>query len=448
MTSPKPDAADRDAVFSTRVAVTVSAVAAVSFITTLILMGHGDNARQSLTSGPGGFSMSAIGYCAAADFLRDSSIDVRMRRSRRSVTANSRTAVFLAEPDFDPIHSFDEIRPHSGDPFEGQSHFDRRENARALFHMAGDMDAPFVVVLPKWHGRTLRKPEGLWVHQADLLSLDSSAKPLELLTSNAIDASNLGRHTASTPREVACRTSSENFKAEFVSPQWLVPGEGVEPIVSTPDGALIARVNNGYVRPFFVISDPDLLNNHGLARADNAEILLRFLRDELKVNGVVFDEVSHGLQQETPFLAEFVRVPLAYVSLHGLAVFALILWAAAATFGKVLPLAPRITAGKTSLIENTAQLLSHRGRFLQSAGRYFDDVISEVARTYHLPHKPSSELVDDLQRLTNQRRLEVDLPDLQRTLKPPQRRLRSSYSQLLEAARSLHRWREGMLNGR
>ncbi len=436
---------EKDALFSRRVAIAVAVAAALSFIVSLVQMGLSDDVRQSLASAPSGFSMSAIGHCATVDFLRASGMNVRLKRTRRLARTNSATAVVVAEPDFDGAGDlkidFSPFEPESG----RQEPIDRREVAQTMFDQSVDDGSPFVLVLPKWRARPVRKREGLWVHVATLVPQGEVAKSLDVFGVVGDSVAMVRRQTGSIPKTLSMKTPDGDRDIELMSPQLLNSDADVAPVVAGPDGILIGKVGAQWDAPLYVISDPDLLNNHGLSKADNAGVFLRFLESELKVRSVIWDEVTHGLQQETPFLAEFVRRPLVYASLHGLFLFALIVWAASVRFGKPLPAPPRLAADKSSLIENTAQLLSHRGRFARSAGRYFDDVVAEVAHSYHL--SPDVNLLDELQRLTKQRRLEIVLADLKQDLKPDWAGRSRSASHLLSAARELHRWREGMLHG-
>ncbi len=441
--TPTSSRVEKDALFSRRVAIGVAIVAALSFVGSLVQMGWSDDLRQSLVASPSGYSMSAIGHSAAIDFLRDSGVNVRLKRSRRLPRTDQKTAVVIAEPDFDG----DADRKLDFRPFEPEDGrlepIDRREAAELMFDQATDDDSPFVLVLPKWQARTIRKREGLWVHEATLRPPGKVVEALEVLgLEEPFDL--VQRKTSSAPQTLAVTTADGPRTVELLSPQLLTPLDGVEPIVSGSDGILIGRIINDWGMPLYVIADPDLLNNHGLAKADNAEVLLSFVQDQLGVQSMIWDEVTHGLQQETPFLAEFVRRPLVYASLHGLLLFSVVVWAASVRFGKPLPAPPRMAADKSSLIENTAQLLSHRGRFARSASRYFDDVVAEVAQSYHIS---GPDPVDELQRLTRQRRLEVDLTELKNDLKPDWAGRSRSASNLLTAARKLHRWREGMLHG-
>ncbi|MBX3442648.1 MAG: hypothetical protein KF774_09575 [Planctomyces sp.] len=435
---------DPHAVFSTRVAVAVSAVAAVSFIVMLILIGRGDNARRSLAYGPSGFSMSALGYSGVVDFLRDSGLSVRMRRSRRAVNADRDTAVVLAEPDLDGFREMAIKLDMPGfDTEEGAGDVvDPMENARRLRDRARDLDARFVVVLAKWRGRPLLNPGLGWVHQAELLEQEKCTAPLDVVSDLPI---RLNRRPGSTYQTFPVATPWGSREVQLASAQWLSNDPLLEPIVSGPEGVLIGRVRPPGRRELYVISDPDILSNHGLARADHAEVLLKFLTETLSVDDVLMDEVCHGLQQETPFLAEFVRLPLGYASLHGLLLLGVCFWAGFVRFGSALPAVPRLTGGQNTLVENTAQLLSYRARFRFSAERYFDGIVAEVAEAYHV-HSSGEARLSELQRLSTARKVNVSLERWEQTLRLGGGRRRTQ--ELLEAACELHRWREGMLHGR
>jgi hypothetical protein len=420
--------ADPDVLFSRRTAAAIVVLGVVSFAAMLYFMSRGESAPPSLTADPSVFSTSALGHRAAATFLRESGLTVKTRRSRRSLAADAKTAVVVAEPVF---------------KHEDRTREEAEADLDALAEQAADLKAPFVIVLPKWKGAPIRTGNGMWIKEATLKERSVVVEALDQLSDSGARPSNIVRPAGQATRTIQ---TDAGTTVELVAPQFLRPGTaGVRPIVSTRDGVLIGRI----VSPFgewFVVSDPDLLNNHGLARADNASTFLAFLRDRLGVRGVVFDEVSHGLAAETPFMAELLNFPLVLVVVHGALLFGLLVLRGLARFGKPTPFPPRLMPGKTGLIENTAQLLASRGRLLTSARRYYVDVVAEVAVRYHRdPNENPETLHKALQEATTKKGIEFNLMEVAKTMAG---RGRSSTAAILEAAVALHDWRERMLDER
>ena len=82
---------------------------------------------------------------------------------------------------------------------------------------------------------------------------------------------------------------------------------------------------------------------------------------------MVFDETIHGFNRTPGLLAEALRFPMVLAVLQGLLLLGLVLWAGMGRFGKPLPAAPGLAAGKEVLIGNTAKLLADGGHAADSA---------------------------------------------------------------------------------
>jgi len=426
-----PSREEADPAITRRSATWISLTAVVSFVTALLLMAFGGDLSESAIAGPSYFSSSALGHRALGQFLEESGLTVRVRRSRRVLRGSSGDAVFLLEPGTAEA--------------AGQGDY-----LKALTALRSSV--PLILVLPKWKGEPLETRDGLWVERVSLLDEGVVGSVLEKLAPESGVRAGLTRTISHSPQGYPCETAwGETLEAELIAPQFLEPSPDLEPIVSTPAGVLAGRLRNGPSdsRTLYVIADPDLLNNHGLARRDNAAIVLRLLEKSLAARAVTFDEVIHGLGRETPFLAETLRFPLNLIVLHGLLLFSLILWAAGSSFGKPLPIPPRLMAGRRGLIENTAQLLGCRGHVRESAARYFEEVLEDVARHYQEARELSREkMLAEVQRLSDSRGRSVDLASLRESLKPSRQSRRSLEAKSVEIAQVLHRWRQEMIDVR
>ena len=99
---------------------------------------------------------------------------------------------------------------------------------------------------------------------------------------------------------------------------------------------------------------------------------------------MVFDETIHGFDRVPGLLAESLRFPLVLGVLQSLLLLAVVLWAGMGRFGKPLPAAPALAAGKEVLIDNTAKLLVTGGHAGDSLLRYFRQTTRTVAAHYVL----------------------------------------------------------------
>jgi len=167
----------------------------------------------------------------------------------------------------------------------------------------------------------------------------------------------------------------------------LIRSKVLRPVVASSDGILIGerRIGN---RRLFVLSDPDLISNHGLARGDNSVIAVNLIQN-LRAGHpgtVIFDEFIHGFSPK-PFhlLGILFQFPFVLVTVQMGVAIALLAWAATARFGAPVTLAPPIDAGKRSLIDTGARLLTQAVRIPDLSQRYVEEMIRSVGQTSALP---------------------------------------------------------------
>jgi len=132
----------------------------------------------------------------------------------------------------------------------------------------------------------------------------------------------------------------------------------------------------------FVLSDPDLIANHGLARGDNAGRALGLLS---RIPGagqtVVVDETLHGFEQTPSLWRELFVFPLLSATLQGLLALLMLVWSGLGRFGAPMPTSSTHASGRALLIENTAALLGSAGHSAHSLARYLDVTIGDLAQT-------------------------------------------------------------------
>ncbi|MFN3944909.1 MAG: hypothetical protein ACK4K7_08260 [Allosphingosinicella sp.] len=215
-----------------------------------------------------------------------------------------------------------------------------------------------------------------------------------------------------------------------------ISGPRLEPLLTTDDGRiLLAAISD---QPLYILAEPDLFNNHGIAdpaRAAMAVEILDRLRGE-ESPAVWFDLVVNGFESarnplrlafEPPFLAltlaAFVAALLA--GLHG--------WF---RFGPEAKEARAIAFGKAALVENTAGLIRFVGREHHIGGAYADLVRLEAARATGAPATLRGDALDAyFNRLTPRH-----LPSFTEMV----HRLHAAGNrhELLAAAQALHDWKK------
>lgn len=363
------------------------------------------------------FSYSALGHNAVVEFLRRLELGVVSSRSLSGGDIGPQRPLVLAEP-------------YSGE------HEDR---LKELADRARDRKAPLVLVLPKWRAGAPRKDKPEWLEKVRIRPKQSVLRMASLL-------GHPGLTRVSIQRVARVRRCS-NFAVEADPLQLLAPSD-MKSLLSCGGNILIGEWAATETAPrIIVVTDPDLLNNQGLGRADHAQVIDQLFRGDLKATGVVFDETIHGLTRTPGLLAEATSFPLVLAVLQGLVLLGVVLWAGMGRFGKPLPLSLGLAAGKEILIDNTAKLLENGGHAADGVVRYFRQATRAVASYYFLPPDlPDGERIARLQKITDSRGVRMRLAELEKTLlNLPSGR--PGEEQAVRYARRLHDWRVEMTNG-
>jgi hypothetical protein len=413
-------------------------VGVASFVLALLLSAFGEDLFERPTADANSFSRSALGHRALAELLQSLGIGVVSRRTPGTGTPGLVRPVIAAEPD-----------PEA-------------ERLPELVKEASYSQAPLVVVLPKWRGMPHVKNPG-WIGAAELLGEDRVRLVLENLGAEGLEKTGIDRgdrgdrsdrsegphvHGCSAGWRSAASAGIIDYRVDLAPAQLLAPGPGLEPEVTCGKGLLIARHKHGPGKPeIYVISDPDLLNNHGLGDGDNAVLIYDFLTHRLGAKGVILDETIHGFQRTPGLLAEAFRFPLLLAVLQSLVLTGVLLWAGMSRFGKPVPPPAGLGNGRQVLIDSTARLLTYGGHGAESVARYFHQTLRALASGLGLSSDaPDSEVLERLQRISRERRLGMDLYTLQEQVKhPPGGEVATDWA--LSIAQDIYRWRQEMTDG-
>ncbi len=138
--------------------------------------------------------------------------------------------------------------------------------------------------------------------------------------------------------------------------------QGVDPeriIFGNKDGALIfSETIDGSSK--IVISDPDILANHGIDEAENYTFLLGFLNAELGSDpmNLTIDETMHGYRRAPSLLRLLTSFPLSIFTIQLLFILLFVTWRGLIVFGRPNLKGQPIELGAKTLIDNTAALFS------------------------------------------------------------------------------------------
>lgn len=148
--------------------------------------------------------------------------------------------------------------------------------------------------------------------------------------------------------------------------------------------------------PFFVLTDPDLLNNAALkdvGRAAAAMGLIKFARPNDEP--VIFDLTLHGANRKHDLLKLLLEPPFLALTLSVLAAAALALLHGLGRFGPAEAETRAIPFGKRALVETTARLMRRAGRLDLLGPRYAALVRRRAAAILGAPQGLRDEALDD-----------------------------------------------------
>lgn len=383
--------------FSPRIMVPVAIAGVLAFIAMLVLGAYAPQLRSGKNGGGHALSNSAVGFSAIVRLAESTGHNPRI--VRRPDMLDSENLVVLTPEWTADISNVLGLR-----------------SAKAT-----------LIVLPKWAAvRDPKRPA--WVK---VQGLAPTYVPQGVLAP-AYELAVIRRKG----RGEALRTVPDYVPADmrFIAPPVVqsVAGKGLEPIVVDPGGQIVlGKLGGG---PLYVLADPDLLDNHGMANARQARAALAML-DYLNSNqadGILFDVTLNGLGiQRSPLKLAF-DPPFLGVTLT---IFAALLLAgiqAAVRFGAPRRRERAIAFGKAALVDNSAALV-RRARREARVGRLYADVVRErIAALFRIPAAARGPALDE--RLDG---LKTSRPFSELARQVSEARDRN---ELLAAARALHHW--------
>jgi hypothetical protein len=298
-----------------------------------------------------------------------------------------------------------------------------------------------LLVLPKWFGFPSDQHPG-WVRQVRERSTTDPSSVVSLVASRMEAVREDG--------PVLWTTNELNLRPDVVKPTQLMRGSGLRPVIAGDQGMLVGELIERNHR-VLVLSDPDVIANHGLAREGNAALAVALIKRLRGPNGtVVFDETIHGFTApaENPFALMF-RFPFVIATVQGLVAVALLLWATLARFGAPQSVPPPLSAGRAGLLQNMAKLIEFTGHQQVMIRRYVEETLRHVARQLHAPRALAGDaLVAWLKRIGGARGVSVDCASLLQQARELGSTGRRDQASLVRLARETHRWQGEMLDGR
>jgi hypothetical protein len=237
-----------------------------------------------------------------------------------------------------------------------------------------------LVILPKWETQRDTMRSG-WVRVVDLLP--------QIVPENVLAPAYELKIARIKERGTRLQTVHASAMQDlgFVSPEvtQVLSGSEIEPVLIDPKGRVVlAKIGD---QPLYVLADPDLLNNHGMANAKQAAAALALLDllNSTDAESVLFDVTANGLGHSRSPLRLAFDPPFLAVTITIFVGMLLAGWQALVRFGEPRRPQRALAFGKTALVENTAALIRKAGRETHLASRYVDTIRERATALFRLP---------------------------------------------------------------
>ncbi|TPN80773.1 DUF4350 domain-containing protein [Mesorhizobium sp. CU2] len=211
-------------------------------------------------------------------------------------------------------------------------------------------------VLPKWQTFPLFGHEG-WEEKVERLPnatvndwLGRIAKAKLGEAKNTLSQINIGGRMVAAPDEL----------------QWVADEH---PLIAAGDGrAILTELDN---EPFYILTDPDFINNWALGDPQKAAAALNIIAMlEPRRGGVMFDLSLHGIGGNYDLAKLLIEPPFLALTLSVLIAAALAFLHGLGRFGPARAEGRAIAFGKRALVDTTAMLLKRAGRLDGLGDRY------------------------------------------------------------------------------
>ncbi len=251
---------------------------------------------------------------------------------------------------------------------------------------------PTLIVLPKWR-------RGMRLTGFGHPVLLANKQSVETVLGEILDNPNAKIRYASTPfTEFLYQDGlGQELHAKIYAAQ-MIDGAGCSPIIGRPGAMLLAEcpLPNGHPRQrVLILSDPDLLNNHGLRLEQNAEIALNFMSTHAQDGNILIDYSRQFWlrdRQETQVpertwadLVQFFAPPFLQLWLGAALAMGIVLWRSSLRYGvaRFSPLA--FGASKNLAIRARARLMRMSDQDGALLGEYCSARISAATETLFGP---------------------------------------------------------------
>lgn len=230
---------------------------------------------------------------------------------------------------------------------------------------------PTLFVMTKW----LVAPDGDhpgWVRRWGFIDRDDPEATLAPAVKIRV-----GRYRSGGARLVAHDPRLAGLRFTAPRPLQVMAGPALQPLLSDGKGGIVLGRVKGTEQ--YLLADPDLLDNRGMRRLEDASAALGLLAALTPEDrSLAFDLVMNGFGAKPNVLRLAFEPPFLAVTAAVLAALLLAGWQACARFGPPLPRTRAIAFGKAALVDNAAALV-RRARAERRLGARYASLVRELA---------------------------------------------------------------------
>ncbi len=303
------------------------------------------------------------------------------------------------------------------------------------------LDTPTLIILPKWQTRKHPKQPG-WVQKLNAPDKDTvNLKTVSRVLENIVGKIEINRSEAQGEKLTISPSAWLETDADinFYNFEQLQTIDGVDlvPVIVSDKGTLLAMEPDLGI---YILSDPDFLNTHGLAKPDRAEFawaIMKKLEEKTRSSGFVFDLSLHGFVRSQNLIKLALTPPFLAATLCLLAMGVLIAWQAMSRFGDPVKTDRQTAMGKLRLIINAAEFVKLAGREYKMAPAYAELTKNIAREKLHIsPALPETELDKRLDLYAKHSRAKTSWTKLDSAKYQPK-----NAGELLHNAQELYQWR-------
>jgi hypothetical protein len=386
-----------DGVFRVRTVGLILAVGIIGFVGMLVLGAYAPDLRSGRNGGAHALSNAAVGFSGLVQLAQATGRNPLVSRDERQMNTED----------------LEVLTPESG----------RTDMSKAVLVRAGK---PTLLILPKWS--TVADPDRSgWVRYVRLVPTfepDGVLAPQYKLAT--------ARHPSGGRPLIATGDLPPSIRFTAPHPLQTISGPDVRPLLTDTQGRVVlAQLGD---QPFFVLADPDLLSNIGMADAHQAASALALLdwMNSTGASSIQFDVTLNGFGRSRSPLKLAFDPPFLAMTLAIAAAVLLAALQALGRFGSPRRRERAIAFGKAALIDNAAALIRKAGRQATLGGRYVEVVRDRAATVFGVPARLRDAAFDAyLDRLGGRARF-TELAETARTAQ--------DRHAVLSAAQALHGW--------